>query len=140
VRSNGDRQICYNGRPLYLSRRDTSPGDVQDHGQSGKWYAANIEPTVLQLTDADGNPYLAGPDGMTLYSINIVSDRPGIGECRRGCAENWPPLVIGRAPAAGMNDELGVVQRTPPDRRLQVTYEGQPLYYWSRDRLPGDTP
>jgi predicted lipoprotein with Yx(FWY)xxD motif len=138
VRSNGDRQICYNDRPLYLSHTDMSPGDVRGHGQGGKWYAANVEPTVQQLTGTDGRPYLAGPMGMTLYSI--VSDRPGVGECRRGCAENWPPLVIGHVPAAaaGLSDELGVATRKAPDRRLQVTYEGRPLYYWSRDRSVGD--
>ncbi len=139
VRSNGDRQICYNDRPLYSSHVDKLSGDVRGHGQGGKWYAANLAPTVQLLTDADGRPYLAGPDGMTLYTI--VSDRPGIGECRRGCAENWPPLVVGYAPvaAAGLTGETGNIRRTPPDRRLQVTYEGRPLYYWSRDRSVGDT-
>ena len=98
------------------------------------------ESTLVQvLLDESGEAYLAGPDGMTLYTMK--KDRPGIpSKCTRGCAENWPPLVAGQHLVAprGLVGKIGTLNRRMPDHRTQVTYQGQPLYYWSRDQLPGD--
>jgi predicted lipoprotein with Yx(FWY)xxD motif len=138
-RSNTTMQLSYNGKPLYLSTLDLEPGDTRANGLNRQWFVANVEPTVQMRQDANGTTYLAGPDGMTLYRFK--KDHAGTGTCMEGCAGNWPPLVIASQPVApaGLGGALGIIKRAPPDNRLQVTYEGQPLYYWHRDRQPGDT-
>lgn len=40
VRSNGARQVTYNGWPLYLYVGDKKPGEVTGQGVQGVWYAA----------------------------------------------------------------------------------------------------
>lgn len=108
-------------------------GPVQATGQ------ANAADTTVQiLLDSDGIPYLAGPDGMTLYLL--AKDKPNVSKCIRGCIENWPPLIAGRqiTTPAGLEGTLGTFTRDAPDHRPQVIYEGMPLYYWSRDKVPGD--
>ena len=35
-----------------------------------------------------------------------------------------------------MTGELDVIERD--DGSMQVTYDGQPLYYWANDNAPGD--
>jgi predicted lipoprotein with Yx(FWY)xxD motif len=138
VRPDGSQQVCYNGRPLYLWRQDSAAG-TSAHGQGKQWSVANVEPTVQLGVGPDNNTYLIGPDGMTLYAM--ATEGPGLGRCSGDCAKNWPPLVVARQPVApeGLKGKLAVVKRPSPDNRLQVTYRGQPLYYWFRDRNPGDT-
>lgn len=136
VRPDGSHQASYNGRPLYLWRQDSAAGAG---GQGKQWSVANVEPTVQLGVDPDNNAYLVGPDGMTLYGM--ATEGSGLGRCSGDCAKNWPPLVVARKPVApeGLKGKLSVVKRPSPDNRLQVTYRGQPLYYWFRDRNPGDT-
>jgi len=76
---------------------------------------------------------------MTLYGL--ATEVSELGRCIGDCAKNWPPLVVASEPVSpgGLTGKLAVVKRPSPDNRLQVTYQGQPLYYWSRDRKSGDT-
>jgi len=138
VRQDGSNQICYNDQPLYGWHKDEM-ADTKGHGQGKQWFVANVEPTVQLREDPENNFYLAGPNGMTLYGL--ATGGFGSGRCVNDCARNWPPLVIGGKPVEpeGLKGKLAVVKRLAPDNRLQVTYQGQPLYYWSRDLKPGDT-
>ena len=140
VRADGNRQLTYNGWPLYRWRNDRAPGDVFGQGQSGLWNVANLSPTVQIRTHPQLGTILTGPTGMTLYTF---AHETATFACEDGCAENWPPLLIAFEPVApaGLPGQLGVVQRRPGEHRgarLQVSYQGQPLYYWSRDQRPGD--
>jgi len=81
--------------------------------------------------------FLVGPDGMTLYIF--TNDEPGVSNCSGGCADNWPPLTVegdDLAAGDGVTGELAVIEREGGS--MQVTYDGQPLYYWANDSAPGD--
>ncbi len=80
--------------------------------------------------------FLVGPDGMTLYIF--TNDEPGVSNCTGGCADNWPPLTVEGDVSAGegVTGELDVIERE--DGSMQVTYNGQPLYYWANDSESGD--
>jgi predicted lipoprotein with Yx(FWY)xxD motif len=44
TRSNGMRQVTYNGHPLYLFKNDSSPGDTNGEGLNafgGRWFAVS---------------------------------------------------------------------------------------------------
>ncbi len=83
--------------------------------------------------------YLTGAGGMTLYLR--TSDPSGGSSCTGGCATTWPPLTVaaGAQPLAGtgVSGALGTFAR--PDGSLQVTYNGQALYYYAADTKSGDT-
>jgi predicted lipoprotein with Yx(FWY)xxD motif len=75
---------------------------------------------------------------MTLYLY--TKDTPNTSACYGGCATAWPPLLTSGTPTAGAGvtaSLLGVTKRT--DGTTQVTYNGWPLYYWAKDKAPGDT-
>jgi len=58
--------------------------------------------------------------------------------CYDECAEAWPPVFTKGEPVAGEGVKaslLGTVKRR--DGKLQVTYAGQPLYYYAHER-PGE--
>ncbi len=82
--------------------------------------------------------HLVDFQGVSLYiSLN---DQPGKSSCTGDCLQNWRPLVaFGRlVPGQGVQtNKLGIIVR--PDGARQVTYGGQPLYYFAHDSQPGNT-
>lgn len=76
------------------------------------------------------NGALAGPNGMTLYVFD--KDAGGKSMCNGKCAENWPPFMA-KGDASG---DFSVITRD--DGSKQYAYKGKPLYYWSKDKMPGD--
>ena len=97
--------------------------------------------TVHTLAAATGEPgtYLTGDGGMTLYFF-AKDTAPGASVCTGKCAEFWPPLLLktGETAAAGdgVAGVIGSISRT--DGSTQVTYDGRPLYYFSKDTKAGD--
>ena len=129
------------GRSVYVSRLDSRPGDTNGQRGNGPWIVANAGPTVRVFDHPVLGEILVGPTGMTLYTF--ANDRTDDLVCEDGCSENWPPLVVSRRPVVppGLEDRVDLVLRGPDEHRparIQVTYRGRPLYYWSRDSQPGD--
>jgi predicted lipoprotein with Yx(FWY)xxD motif len=76
--------------------------------------------------------------GMTLYMFQ--KDKGGKSSCDGACAAAWPPLLTGgkAMPGSGVKASLlGTIQRS--DGSTQVTYNNWPLYYFVKDKAPGDT-
>ena len=70
--------------------------------------------------------------GQALYLF--TKDRRGPSRCYGDCAGTWPPLYTKGRPVAGRDvtaAKLGTVRRRAG--RLQVTYDGKPLYYFASD-------
>jgi predicted lipoprotein with Yx(FWY)xxD motif len=80
---------------------------------------------------------LVGTNGLTLYHLS--TETGGSIQCTGQCAGVWPPFLEASAslPAegAGVTGTLGTVTR--PDGKVQVTYDGMPLYTYSGDSKPG---
>ncbi len=119
-----------------------------------RWSLLLVLPVVL-LTVACGSPspvlvkterdralgtILVTKTGMTLY--HMKSETNGRIDCTGACAKLWPPLTAGGGAKVvggpGVNaSELGTVKRS--DGKVQVTYNGLPLYRYSGDVKPGET-
>jgi predicted lipoprotein with Yx(FWY)xxD motif len=103
-------------------------------------FAQDDGPTVGWSSSEDLGSYLVGPNGMTLYIFN--RDPLNSSVCSGPCLENWPALTVESADAItaadGITGALGTITRED-DGTLQVTYNGQPLYYWAHDEAVGDT-
>jgi len=77
---------------------------------------------------------LFGPSGKVVYVFG--ADRGSTSRCYGVCAAAWPPLLTSAAPLAGPGVEaklLGMTKRK--NGRLQVTYNGHPLYYYEADKV-----
>lgn len=70
--------------------------------------------------------------GMTLYTFD--KDPAGKSACYGACAKNWPPV------SASLFDQARapwqIVLRD--DGMHQWALKGKPLYYWAKDKKPGD--
>jgi predicted lipoprotein with Yx(FWY)xxD motif len=105
--------------------------------------AAMTAPASLALTvktDPKLGQYLADPKGMTLYTF--AKDTNGQSACTGQCAAIWPPLIVasgGQLSVTGGGDSSKFGTITRADGTTQVTYNNQPLYYYAKDKNPGDT-
>jgi predicted lipoprotein with Yx(FWY)xxD motif len=140
-RTDGGRQLTYNGWPLYYWVRDQNVGDTTGQEVGGVWWVANLNPVVRVAEHPVHGTILVGPTGVTLY--RFTNDADGVSNCNGMCALRWPPLVggfnsAGVSPLAveGISGELAMIARQ--DAGMQVTFNGEPLYYWINDHAPGD--
>ena len=156
-RTDGSTQVTYNGWPLYYYVKDKAAGDVTGQDVGGVWYvispagdkvesaeAATQAPVAsgsAAMVDLGKNDqlgsFLVDGKGMTLYLF--TKDTPSTSVCYDKCAVAWPPLLTTSAPVAGDGldaSKLGTTTRK--DGSVQVTYNGWPLYYYEKDKAPGD--
>lgn len=104
----------------------TDPGTMADA-------SAIVAPTTLMVasTGAAG-PYLTDADGRALYFLENDTDGTA---CTGACLELWPPVLADDTTpevAADLKaDLLGTIDRA--DGTAQLTYNGHPLYYYTRD-------
>jgi len=126
-----------------------------DSGSSSPTEAGSATPTASPAespasggggeteVEAEGSSFgtiLVDSKGNTLYLF--LQDTGDTSTCTGDCAASWPALIAkGEVKAGGGGDVddslLGTSARD--DGKLQVTYNGHPLYYFSGDQAPGDT-
>ncbi|MEM8534635.1 MAG: hypothetical protein AAGF95_27580 [Chloroflexota bacterium] len=146
TRRDGNRQVTYNGIPLYFFANDEDAGDTNGQGVGEVWYivkaatefASDEEVRLEARMNEELGTILTDADGNTLY--RFLNDEGGMSVCYDGCAANWPPLLVGAegtTAGLGVTGELGTTTRR--DGNQQVTYNGEPLYFFANDENPGDT-
>jgi len=97
--------------------------------------ATNTSSSISLRTTKVGKVIVAA-NGRTLYLF--TADKNKKSTCYGQCESYWPPLIA-QKPTAGVGLKaslLGTTQRT--DGKLQVTYNGHPLYFFAQDKKAGD--
>ncbi len=104
----------------------------------------------VSLTSAQATPVstastglgviLVDQNGLTLYTFS--PDSTNTSTCTGGCVAAWPPATVDADTAAMLQSggadraELGVFDRGDG---MQLTWNGMPLYRFSRDTAAGQT-
>ena len=83
---------------------------------------------------------LVAANGMTLYTFTQDVKDSGKSACNAGCIDTWPALTLaaGATPAGGDGVIGKLATITRDDGKIQVTYNGKPLYFFKNDHAPGD--
>jgi predicted lipoprotein with Yx(FWY)xxD motif len=161
ARDDGTQQVAFYGHPVYYFAKDTGPNQTNGQGVGGKWFvvgadgntigseaspAASAEASAaaggakVDLADnALGKILVGGDKGMTLYVF--TADSGGKSSCTGDCLASWPPLTSDAAPTlgAGLDAEDFATITRDDNQAKQVTFYGQPLYYFAGDTAAGDT-
>jgi predicted lipoprotein with Yx(FWY)xxD motif len=91
--------------------------------------------TLMVGTNSTLCNFLTDQSGRTLYTF--VNDTPTSSACNGACASLWIPLIGSATAGSGVTASMiGVVTRQ--DGNDQVSYDGHPLYYFSKDVNAGD--
>lgn len=93
--------------------------------------AALAAPSVKTMESSKGE-ILTGAKGMTLYTFD--KDSKDQSSCYDACAKNWPPFMAMKGAKA--SGAYTLVKRK--DGSEQWAKDGMPLYYWAKDKKPGD--
>ena len=136
-RTDGLRQVTYNGWPLYYWVDDVEPGDTTGHLVRDVWFVA-WTPQVGLGGNAELGDFLVGNNGLTLYTF--ANDEAGVSNCSGDCAANWPPVTAESADALtvqpGLAGVFSAIERA--DGGYQATLNDMPLYFFANDAAPGD--
>jgi predicted lipoprotein with Yx(FWY)xxD motif len=92
---------------------------------------ATLSLSVCAHAETSGG-FLAGKNGLTFYTYDDDVAGSGKSACEQNCIERWPAVP----PNAASGKEFGSIQRS--DGSSQLTYRGQPVYYYRYDHKPGD--
>ncbi|MDQ3898328.1 MAG: hypothetical protein M3326_13970 [Actinomycetota bacterium] len=97
------------------------------------------KPTVATASSSLGTIFVDA-NGRTLYTWD--RDTSTTSTCTGGCAATWPPLVLPagtNAPVAGPGvGSLSASARPDDASKVQVVWNGKPLYNYAADTAPGD--
>jgi predicted lipoprotein with Yx(FWY)xxD motif len=94
--------------------------------------------TQIKVSKTKYGKILVNAQGRTLYMF--AADKRGTSSCYGKCASYWPPLLTtsSHVTATGLTAaKLGTTKRK--DGKLQVTYNGHPLYRFVQDSKAGQT-
>ena len=91
----------------------------------------------IVVKESDFGRVLFDANGQVAYAFEL--DRENRSTCTSAeCVQAWPPVLTREAPSVGEGvdgDLLGTIRRD--DGRLQVTYNGRPLYFYEHEG-PGE--
>ncbi|QWE08301.1 COG4315 family predicted lipoprotein [Polynucleobacter ibericus] len=80
------------------------------------------------------NGILTSSYGKTVYTFDKDQTGSGKSECISTCADNWPPVYV--EPGIMLSGNFSSITRA--NGQKQLTYKGKPLYFFVKDKNPGD--
>ena len=96
--------------------------------------ASSVGSTVVaSAKKAKVGSVIVDAQGRTLY--RFTAEAQGVPVCTGACVGTWPPAVV--TAASGLPRHVATVRR-PDDGKLQLTYDGHPLYRYAGDRAKAD--
>jgi predicted lipoprotein with Yx(FWY)xxD motif len=112
-----------------MKKEEAAAAAMKDEGRSGTG-------TEITLGDSEFGSMLFDSEQQAIYIFE--NDSRNKTACFGECAAAWPPVYTSGKPQAGKGVNaslLGTIERR--DGRLQVTYAGQPLYFYANEG-PGE--
>ena len=99
--------------------------------------ASGSSSVIVKIAKTDAGNVLTNAAGFTLYTFQ--ADKGTTSTCYGSCAQFWPPVLGTAHLAAGqkINGHFGTTTRK--DGKIQVTYDGHPLYTYAGDTQPGQS-
>jgi predicted lipoprotein with Yx(FWY)xxD motif len=156
TRSDGQRQLTMDRRPLYLFSGDRARGDIRGNGIGNIWWAmtptglsatayplakttyGSPQDTTLTVVPTRYGPVVANDRDQVLYTY--ADDSPAKSACIADwCLVDWPPLQAQSVPTKPSTITAPVGTITGGGGTTQVTLAGHPLYAFAGDLHPGDT-
>ena len=91
------------------------------------------EAIVSSATKAKVGSIVVDAEGRTLY--RFTAEAQGVPVCTGACVATWQPAIV--TDAADLPAHVATVKR-PDGGKLQLTYDGHPLYRYAGDQSKSD--
>jgi predicted lipoprotein with Yx(FWY)xxD motif len=99
--------------------------------------ASGSNSVIVKIKKTGAGMVLTNAAGFTLYTFQ--ADKGSTSTCYGACAQFWPPVLGTAHLAAGQNISGQFGTTTRKDGKIQVTFDGHPLYTYAGDTQPGQT-
>jgi predicted lipoprotein with Yx(FWY)xxD motif len=116
-----------------LAACGSSYGGSDDKSSGSGSASAAASDVVASAKKAKVGSVIVDAQGRTLY--RFTAEAQGVPVCTGACVGTWPPAVV--ADAAGLPKHVATVKR-PDGDKLQLTYDGHPLYRYAGDQSKAD--
>jgi predicted lipoprotein with Yx(FWY)xxD motif len=117
-----------------LAACGSSSGGSGSAGSTSTGAASSAGSTVLASADkAKVGKVIVDAQGRTLY--RFTAEAQGVPVCTGACVGTWPPAIV--SAASGLPKHVATVKR-PDGGKLQLTYDGHPLYRYAGDQSTAD--
>lgn len=92
----------------------------------------------LKVSSSSAGQIVVDSKGMSLYIFTKDVKDSGSSACVDACLDSWPVFTTtSDAPSVeGVTGTVGTIATA--DGKKQVTLTGMPLYYYAKDKAPGD--
>jgi predicted lipoprotein with Yx(FWY)xxD motif len=107
-------------------------GSGSSHGAASSTSGAESTP-VASAKKAKVGRVIVDAQGRTLY--RFTAEAQGVPVCTGACLGTWPPALA--STASGLPKHVATIKR-PDGGKLQLTYDGHPLYRYAGDRSRAD--
>jgi predicted lipoprotein with Yx(FWY)xxD motif len=105
-----------------------------DKGSSSSSSASDAKSAVVtSAKKAKVGSVIVDSQGRTLY--RFTAEAQGVPVCTGECVGTWPPALA--SSATGLPEHVATVKR-PDGGKLQLTYDGHPLYRYAGDQTKAD--
>jgi predicted lipoprotein with Yx(FWY)xxD motif len=111
-------------------------GSGSSAAPKGSPAAAAMDSSTIKTSHSALSDILVDGSGRTLYLFTQDGKNTNSMNCDAACVKLWPHME-GR-PHAGAGVRANLIGSTKGAGKAQVTYAGHPLYYYAKDRAPGD--
>jgi predicted lipoprotein with Yx(FWY)xxD motif len=119
----GDAMMEKSGDAMKAEDAAMKSGDAMASGSKGR---------LIKVVGSEYGRVIADARGEAFYLFDKEDSRRS--ECYGTCTRAWPPVLTAGKPRAGNGVKAGLLGTTKrKNGKLQVTYAGQPLYYYVDD-------
>jgi len=93
---------------------------------------------VLSVADSKAGQIVVAEQGLSVYFFTKNTKDSGNSVCTGACLTSWPPVTSTTATPTvnGVTGKVGTIPTA--DGKMQVTINGMPIYYYSKDQAAGD--
>ena len=120
----------------------TSPGPAASSSASSSasgTASSSASAAELKTASSSVGERVVAANGKTVYVFTKDVKGSGKSACTGGCAASWPAVTTTSATPAvdGVGGTIGTIPTA--DGKMQITINGMPIYFYSKDEDSGDT-
>lgn len=99
---------------------------------------ASMAAAVLSVGQSKAGQIVVADQGLSVYYFTKNTKDSGNSVCTGACLTSWPPVTSTTATPTvnGVTGKVGTIPTA--DGKMQVTINGMPIYYYSKDQAAGD--
>ena len=100
--------------------------------------SASMSAAELSVAESKAGQIVVADQGLSVYFFTKDTKDSGTSACTGECLVAWPPVTSTTATPTvnGVTGKVGTIPTA--DGKMQVTINGMPIYYYSKDQTAGD--